>query len=363
MGKKQQSLAAGKSEFAKCNFDLDPLPFKSARAECPAIEGRSRKSRARPHSTPENDNIDPFGILDLLRQAEKLDDAKGDRGQQGSRTLIDRIDELEGLVEKQRGELSNRSIQIAELYNAQYQQADALQIARAVIEKLDESAKSLAEKLAQRENEVGAAKQEALRREEENNALRGELEKTRNELAQLMQKHLELSTAFNDREVTIACVQEKAASLELELDATAKDVAKGQRFDDDRGRDTRLECQMDALEAAIMDHDGRIGELESANAKLSERSEELAHRNFVLELAQKDALEKIKSQAGIVKSLKCALREEREAAERKMADLAADLQREREERSILDRETARIRKELEFLLPRLAMAARLKRVA
>jgi hypothetical protein len=86
--------------------------------------------------------------------------------------------------------------------------------------------------------------------------------------------------------------------------------------------------------------ENRIKEIESAGANQNMRIKGLEE--------ERDRLAK---RVGVLEAL---LRSEREAAEFKIQELAEELQRERVDHSIADRASAAMRKEIVFLLPKLA---------
>lgn len=362
-----QGCAVEYLDSARRRSDRTRLPVGVVNTESPAVEGTEWKMHARFHSARRGENVDAFDIVDLIEQTKAVGDADGVRKLKVSNAPRDDVDEPDTVIEELRKELSNRCIQIADLYNIQRQQVDALQVARDVIEDLDESVRSLREALAQHDNEVAAAKQALSRSEEEKNALQEGLEKTEKELAELMQKHLDLSTAFNEREVGIVCAQERVASLKSELCDKSAEMVKltagleGRK--DQCCNSAQFERRIEELEITLRVHDKQISALEDANAELSKCDDELTHKNMVLEAVLNSALKELESQNVGIESLKGALRKERQLAERKMAGLIGDLQRERAERSIAERETARIRNELALLLPKLAIAARFSQAA
>jgi len=59
----------------------------------------------------------------------------------------------------------------------------------------------------QQEHEAANAKQELLQARNETHALRAKADKAEQELDELLQKNLELSTALNERDVEIASAQ------------------------------------------------------------------------------------------------------------------------------------------------------------
>ena len=94
------------------------------------------------------------------------------------------------------------------------------------------------------------------------------------------------------------------------------------------------------FEAIIVERDIQVRELEKARATLADRCGELAKTMGVLESTQQHAQENFESQAGQARVLEALLKIEREAAELKIKELAAELQRERLRRPSLGRSSA-----------------------
>lgn len=303
-----QGCAVEYFDFARRRSDRTRLPVGVVDTESPAIERTERNMRARSHFARKGENFDALDIADLIKQTKTVDAADGVRTPRVSNAPRDGVDESATMIEELRRELSNRYIQIADLSNNQRLQVDALEVARDAIEDLDESARSLRRALTQRDNEVAVAKQALSHSREEKNALQERLEKTEKELAKLMQEHLDLSTAFNEREVGIACAQERVASLELELcDKSAEIVkltAELESREDQCCHNAQFEWRIEELEIKLGTRDKHIRALEDANAKLSSCGNELAHKNTVLTMAQKHALKDIKSRNGRAEPLK-----------------------------------------------------------
>lgn len=363
----RQALAVETPDSTRPGPDRSRLPAKITNSYLPPIEARPGKRRSRPRDdvAPVNDAGEPFDVSALIKYAESIADADGRHWPTLADGARDRVRDLEKTVGDQKNELSTRCSQIADLSNANQQQAEALLIAREAIEGLDTSVTLLRQELTQQEHEAANAKQELLHARNETHALREKAEKTEKELAELLQKSLELSTALNERDVEIASAQEKIASLEADQfagmmknagSATARKET-GTRSGSDERR-ARLEQRVEELENQLAARDRRIRKLDAIIAKVGARYARLRENSRNLESERRQTSETLRSQADSITTLSAALRAEREVAERKLAELTGALQREREEHSVAERESATIRREIALLLPKLATTAR-----
>jgi DNA repair exonuclease SbcCD ATPase subunit len=273
------------------------------------------------------------------------------------------VSALENTIKEQSAELTLRCVQVADLCNIREQQAAALVIARDEIDRLSKSIAVLQDTIAQQETEAAAAKQKLILSDKEEATLRAQLDKALNESAELLQRLLSAETAFNDREIAITSAQESVEPLKAELAAkTAETVRLAAALEEANQRPrneldqqrTQFENQVRKLEAVVAERDMQVKDLEEARAKIAERCDNLAEIVDALENTQQHARERIESQAGHVELLEQLLKVEREAAELKIRELTAELQRERLEHSAAERASAAMRKDIVLLLPKLA---------
>ena len=238
------------------------------------------RARALRDSTPAIEAKEPFDFSKLTEQAEGTTD--GRRWPGLPPVPHERVNELETTIEEQRSELSERCLQIADLHNVQQQQHAALLVARDAIECLEQSVADLQETAARRENEAAAVKRELLLSVQAKNALGEKLAHSENEITDLLQKLLHLSTDLNDREVALDSAQERVAALEQELaakaaqepvPAAATEEDEKRRGDELDERRIQIESQLKRLESMLAAGDEQINRLREANTKPPERSD------------------------------------------------------------------------------------------
>ena len=239
---------------------------------------------------------------------------------------------LQRTIEQQSAELTLRCAQVADLCNIRQQQATELLNACDEIEQLSAIVVQLQDTASTQETESVTAKQNLIKAEKEATMLRALLDKERRENADSLQRLLSVQTAFNDREVDIISTQEiferQKATENARLEAAIEAVTQRHRNEVSRLNE-QFGNQIKRFEAIIMERDIQVRELEKARATLADRCGELAKTMGVLESTQQHAQENFECQAGQAKVLETLLKIEREAAELKIKELAADLQRER----------------------------------
>ena len=236
------------------------------------------------------------------------------------------------MIAKQSAELNLRCTQVADLYNLQQRQANELQVACEEIDRLSGTISNLLEKAAQQDAEAEAAKKQVALLENEKASLRARLEKALAESRNVAERLLSAETAFNDRETTLASALEKIDSLNSELIAASADTFKvvavttseKQRYRSELNQQkTSFEARIYSLETAAAAQDTQVKALEETRTRLARRVE-------ILETLRKS---------------------EREAAEFKIKELVAELQRERLGYSAQQRAFTALRNETTSLLP------------
>jgi len=278
----QQKPAVEKPDAARRATDRARLPLRTPNIPLPASGEPQRRVRARAlrDSTPAIETKEPFDFSKLTEQAAGTTD--GRRRQGLPRVPRDRINELENTIEEQRSELSERCLQIADLHNVQQQQHTALLVARDAIENLEQSVADLQETAARRENEAAAVKRELLLSVQAKHALSEKLAHSENEITDLLQKLLHLSTDLNNREVALDSAQERIAALEQELAAkAAQEPAPAPAIEEDEKRQgdelderrVQLESQLKRLESMLAAGDEQINKLREAKTKPPEHSD------------------------------------------------------------------------------------------
>ncbi|HEY6023052.1 MAG TPA: hypothetical protein VIV34_02605, partial [Pseudolabrys sp.] len=242
---------------------------------------------------------------------------------------------LEEKIAGQAAELNLRCTQVADLYNLQQQQANELQTACEEIDRLSGTISQLLGTTEQHEGEVAAARQKLFRLENEKAALRAQLDRAFVESNAMSQRLLAVETAFNDRETSIASALEKIEALNAELVS-----ASAERFKLVAAAEGDKQRYRSALYQQKLSYEDRIKKLESGAARqdgqikgLEEVRDRLARRVDILEALR---------------------RSEREAADMKIKQLTAELQRERQGHSADEQASAAMRQEINVLLPKLA---------
>ena len=274
----------------------------------------------------------------------------------------DRIAILESEIAKQSAELTHRCTQVADLCNIREQQAIELQDACDQIDRLSESIAGLQDTIVQHEAEATAAKQKLLLSENDNFALRLQLDKTKGECAELLQRSLRAETALNDKNMVIASAQEKIDNLNAKLVAipaetirlamAIKEKANNRHRHELNQQRAYFDNQIKKLEGIIGERDIRVKDMEIARAKLAERCNDLSKIVSVFESTRQLARDRIESQTGHIHTLETLFRVEREANELKIRELAAELKRDRVERAAAECTLAAIRKNIVPLLPK-----------
>jgi chromosome segregation ATPase len=275
-----------------------------------------------------------------------------------------RIVTLESKIAKQSAELTQRCTQVADLCNIREQQAIELHDACDQIDRLSESIAGLQGTIMQYETETAAAKQKLILLDNERFALRAQLDKVKVECADLLQRSLRAETALNDKNIVIASAQEKIENLKAKLIAipaetirlttAIKEEANTRNRHELNQQRAYFDNQVKKLEGVVAKRDMLLKDLEIARAELSERCNDLSKTVSVLESARQFAQERIELQTGHIQAFETMSRIEREAMELKIKELTVELQCERVERSVAERMSAAIRKNIVLLLPRLA---------
>ena len=356
-------------------------PVRTVNAPLPAIDAGPLLMRATPgrRAIPGFDGEDaaPFNVAELIRQVDNAADAAvkawPDIWPDAQSTPRKRADAPESVAEDPWCALAARRAEIAALQRVQQKQTAALELARDEIVTLDKSANLLRASLMRQEKETAAAKKAQQKADEEKAALRAEFEQTNANFAELVRQTAALNASLDQKEKDLAQARKKAASLKAELQAKAGETdlsaaieeAKARYYRDFDKRYAQFEAQIEKLAKMIGARDERIRGLEDENAQLAARCNRLAADVHALEAEKRDAEAdkrgaeaKLESQGAIVKFLDTALRAERDSAGEKIAELAADLQRERLQRAADAHESATACKEIVRLLPKLAREQR-----
>jgi chromosome segregation ATPase len=297
----------------------------------------------------------------MFEETESALDAEGRRWPRLSTVSRDRVSELESTITKLSAELILRCTQVADLYNIRQQQANELLIACDEIDSLSKSIDALHNTMTQREIEATTTGQKLIQLDKENITLRLELERALKESAKLLQRLLEVETAFNDREITIVSTQEKNSQLKAEMTTTrAESIRLAAAIEKENQRhcnelnqqSAHFKDQIRKIEGIAAERSMQVKDLEEARAKLANRCDDLTKTVDALKSARQNARKKIESQT--VEVLETLLRIEKESAEIKITELTAELQRARLEHSAAERASAGIRENIVLLLPKLA---------
>ena len=265
--------------------------------------------------------------------------------------------------------MTQRCTQVADLCNIREQQAIELHDACDQIDRLSEFIAGLQDTIVQHETEATAAKQKLLLSENENFALRLQLDKVKGECADLLQRSLRAETALNDKNMVIASTQEKIDNLNtkliaipaetIRLAAAIKEEASTRHRHELNQQRAYFDNQIKKLEGIIGERDILLKDMEIARAKLAERCNDLSKIVSVFESTRQLARDRNELQTGHIHTLETLFRVEREANELKIRELAAELKRERVERTAAECTSAAIRKNIVPLLPKDAFQRKL----
>jgi len=311
------------------------------------------------------------------------------------------VNALELTKAEQSAELAARRAQIADLQRLVQQQATDLQLTRDDNQRILERAALADRRMAQLENDTSAATQRAALAEQERSTVQAQLDKALNEAAQVSRRMLDmekaqaanqarlkklesalaetqserirLATALEDatethRKDTIAhnaryeALQARAQLSEKLLEDSRNVLAS--RADEIGAFDRRLseatmsrgaiETKFAQIEAALIERDSQIRELEEDRATLAERNTELMRAVGTRESAYNRAQERIQAQDDLVHMLEGQIKAAREATELQLQQLKAQLQREQLDRSMAEGALEAGRKDIARLLRELS---------
>jgi hypothetical protein len=273
----------------------------------------------------------------------------------------DRLSEQENTIENLSAQLALRCTQVADLSNIREQQAKDLLMSFDEIDRLSASVEALHSKIAALENYAVVREQALSQLEKENICFRLELEKSRRESAELLERGRCVEAAFNEREIAIVAIQERHAETEAELIA-----ARAERFrsaqsleetnwrhrDEFSRQSTHFEERIGTLESVAAARSERIKYLEESEAALTSQCEYFGRIAVALQNEKQQAQEKYESKAVAV--LEALLKIERETSENKIRELTDTLQQVRGKQFKAERVSAGIRENIVLLLPKLA---------
>ena len=324
-----------------------------------AVKRQGSTTRAKNGFDKDDEQFLPATMQSDQRKNGALD-AEGRRWPELPIGPRNRIITLESKIAEQSAELNQRCTQVADLCNIREQQAIELHDACDQIDRLSESIAGLQVTIVQHETETAAAKQKLILLDKERFILRAQLDKAKVECADLLQRSLRAETAHNDKDMIIASTQEKIENLKAKLAATPATLATAIEEANTRHRHelnqqrAHFDNQIKKLEGVVAKRDMLLKDLEIARAGFAERCNDLSKTVSVLESARQLAQERIELQTGHIQAFETMSKIEREAMELKIKELTVELQCERVERSVAERMSAAIRKNIILLLPRLA---------
>jgi chromosome segregation ATPase len=311
------------------------------------------------------------------------------------------LNALELTKAEQSAELSARRAQIADLQRLVQQQATDLQLTRDDNQRVLERIAFADRRVAQLENDAEAASQKAALAEQERSTVQSQLDRALNEAAQVSRRVLDMEKAqaanqarLKKLESTLAETQSErirlTTALEDATEAHRKDtIANNARFEALQARaqlsekllessrqvltsraneigafDRRLneattsrgaiETKFAQIEAALIERDAQIRELEEERASLSERNTELSRAVGTRESAYNRAQERLQAQDDLVQMLEGQIKAARETAELQVQELKAQLQREQLDRTMAEGALEAGRKDIARLLRELA---------
>jgi hypothetical protein len=273
----------------------------------------------------------------------------------------DRLSELENTIENLSAQLALRCTQVADLSNIREQQAKDLLTSCDEIDRLSASVDALHKKIAALENYAIVREQALSRLDKENVCFRLELEKSRKESAELLERRRSVEAAFNEREIAVVSIQERHAQIEAELIAAQAErfrIARSLEEENWRLRDelsrqsSHFEERIGMLESVAAARSERIKYLEESEAALTSQCEYVGQIAATLQSEKQQAQEEYESEAVAV--LEALLKIERETSENKIRELTDTLLQVRGEQFKAERVSAVIRENIVLLLPKLA---------
>jgi len=350
---------------ASSSANRSALPYQSADPPLPQIAGTQRKKQSPQKPTPRagSGSSEPCANSAYIERLDAAFDADGRRWPTLLPPPQNFESELKETIKELSAELTLRCVQIADLCNAKHQRDDELQAAYEIIDGVDKSIAMLQNEITKHESETTAARHALVLANKENNALRAQLEKAQSESAALLKRSLRIETAYNDREVAIASAREKIEFLKRDVAAKTREAtslratikeANRRHCDEPNQHDAQFRIQIRKLELMVAERDTQLKELDESYSKLVERYNGLAMTVNSPESTKESPGEKTKSKNDLVELLETLLRVEREAAELKIKDLTAELQRERSQHSAAESSSAAARQDVVLLSPRLA---------
>lgn len=331
----------------------------------PAIAGAQRNKRRIESSPPRAGSATgkPSANSGYIQHPDLTVDADGRRWPTLSPAPPDLKRELENKIKELSAELAQRHAQIADLCNLRYQRDSELQEARNVMDSVENSIALLQSEIEKHASEASAARQALALSKKENAALRMQLDKAKGESAAALKRSLKVEAEFNDREVAVASARETVEFLRRDLAAKAAEARNlretikelnRRHCDELNKKDMNLKIHIKKFEVALAERDMQIKAIDKAHSKLIERYNNLASNMDALEGSGKISGEKSKNQNELVELLETLLRAEREAAALKIQELTAELERERSDRSAVNRGTAAAQKDTALFTPNFA---------
>src|SRR5215471_2767278 len=135
----------------------------------------------------------------------------------------DDVVNLENTIARQSAELNQRVMEVADLYNVQQRQANALQGAREEIDRLMQAIRDLQEAAVQHKTELTAALDRITVQENEKMALREQFDKAVRESRKAAERTLAMESVYRAREKNVASALGQVEALNSELaSATAE---------------------------------------------------------------------------------------------------------------------------------------------
>ena len=279
---------------------------------------------------------------------------------------LDGVSAPDNEMTEQSAELELRRTQVDDLYNQWQQQTTAVEIASHENNRQRETIAALQTAMRQRESDTedAAAEQQLSQSDNERRALRTQLDKALRESAELSRRLLAAEIALNNRAIAVTSARERfeqptaapATALEEKIRLAAAIEDANRRHRNELAKQTEhFENRFKQIKAVVEQRDMQIKDLEQARLEIAARCDDLAKTVGALEAARHYTQEKFESQAKLVELLESLLRAEREVEKLKIAELTAELDRERLAHAATQRATEAIRKDIGLLLPKLAV--------
>jgi chromosome segregation ATPase len=196
----------------------------------------------------------------------------------------DDVANLENTIARQTAELNQRIMEVADLYNVQQRQANALQGAREEIDRLEQLVLGLQDAATAQKADLAAAHDKIATLENDKVALREQFDKAVRESRKAAERTLAMEAVYRARETNVASALGQVEALNSELaSATAERFKLVAAMQGEKKRHRSLlqehtsilEERARRAEALAANRETQIRNLEDSRAKLAERGDVL----------------------------------------------------------------------------------------